>query len=313
MYTPEERQQMSDAEAEPFAPEEEFTYDASLTARHFALIRALIKTMIIDPLPELQAAWTAILAAGGPEACPEAMAELYKLPFSYAEADAAAAALNPYAPGNTPLSCLVRQREWSEFFRKQYLRAVEAAGSGSGVSPLTGVWHKSAPPNGRFDRDRFRAATAGAIFELRRPSAALFCRRSLHMLSFAMEHGTSALQKSKAAPRLHSANYAGTQQGCRTPRTATPSNAMHEMQGAAKALAWHGADAKQIGNPGPLGVDTLDVPRHNGSLSINLCQIPGIGAAPRQCVPRRKDAIASTKECPTALLFPFPSPLQPSA
>jgi ABC-type Fe3+ transport system substrate-binding protein len=127
MYTPEERRQMSDAEAEPFAPEEEFTYDPSLTARHFSLIRTLIKTMIIDPLPELQAAWTAILAAGGPEACPEAMAELHKLPFPYAEADAAAAALNPYAAGNTPLSCLVRQREWSEFFRQQYLRAAEAA------------------------------------------------------------------------------------------------------------------------------------------------------------------------------------------
>ncbi len=127
MYTDAERVHMSDPDATPFAPEEDFTYDPGLTARHFSLIRILVRTMVIDPLPELQAAWAAILAAGGPEACPEAMAELHRLPFPYAEADAAATALNPYAPGNTPLSVLIRQREWAEGFRRNYLRAMTMA------------------------------------------------------------------------------------------------------------------------------------------------------------------------------------------
>ncbi len=128
MYVDEERRNMSDSDAEPFSPEEEFNYDPSLTARYFSLIRILFKTMVIDPLPELQAAWKAIIAAGGTEKCPEAFAEFTKLPFNYSEAEKVAASLNPGTDGNTPLACLQRQREMTEFFRRQYIAAAEKAG-----------------------------------------------------------------------------------------------------------------------------------------------------------------------------------------
>lgn len=130
LYGPEERRYMSDPEVEPFSPEVAFSYDPALTARHFGLIRGLFRTMVIEPLPELQAAWAAILAAGGPAACPEAMVAFHALPFTYAEADAALVALNPSAPGNTALTVLAQQRRWTEFFRGQYLRAALLAGEG---------------------------------------------------------------------------------------------------------------------------------------------------------------------------------------
>ncbi len=130
MYAPDEIALMSDPDARPFSPEEEFNYDPSLTARYFSLIRVLIKTMLIDPLPELQDAWKKIIEAGGPEKCPAAILEFDKMPFSYAEAADVAKALNPGAEGNSPLSVLQEQRKISEFFRKQYLKAADTAGTG---------------------------------------------------------------------------------------------------------------------------------------------------------------------------------------
>ncbi len=127
MYTEKERQFMSDPDEHPFSPEKEFIYDPSLTARYFSLIRTLVKIMVIDPLPELQAAWHAIAAAGGPGNNPEAMRELDKLPFKYENASSIAATLNPNAKGNTPLSALRAQREMADFFRIQYVKAANLA------------------------------------------------------------------------------------------------------------------------------------------------------------------------------------------
>lgn len=126
MYTAEEIALMSDPDAKPFSPEEEFNYDPSLTAKYFTLIRLLIKAMVIDPQPELQKAWQKIIEAGGAENCPEAAEEFNKLPFTYTDAANFAKALSP---GNdtSPLSALQKQRELSEFFRNQYLKAAKLA------------------------------------------------------------------------------------------------------------------------------------------------------------------------------------------
>jgi len=130
MYGPAERRQMSDPDAEPYAQEAGFSYDPSLTARYFSLVRVLFRCMVIEPWPELREAWSAITAAGGPEACPAAMAALARLPFTYGEAGTAVTALDPHAPGNSQLLGLRRQREWTEFFREQYRQARQLAQEG---------------------------------------------------------------------------------------------------------------------------------------------------------------------------------------
>ncbi|NCC69319.1 MAG: extracellular solute-binding protein [Clostridia bacterium] len=132
MYVDEERALMSDPDAAPFSPEEEFNYDTSLTARYFSLIRVIIKIMVIDPLPELQKAWEAIINAKSLSSCSSAMEAFDKLPFAYSDADAIAASLNPSAGGNTPLLALKKQREMTEFFRKQYMIAASLAESCGG-------------------------------------------------------------------------------------------------------------------------------------------------------------------------------------
>lgn len=58
----------------------EYDYYPRWTARHFAILRDLIRAMCIDSGEELRAAWKAIIRAGGPQACPLAMRELEHLP-----------------------------------------------------------------------------------------------------------------------------------------------------------------------------------------------------------------------------------------
>ncbi len=59
---------------------EEYVYRARWTAGHFGLFRDLVRAMCLDAGQELRGAWKAILDAGGPEACPRAMAALQRLP-----------------------------------------------------------------------------------------------------------------------------------------------------------------------------------------------------------------------------------------
>lgn len=57
-----------------------FPYRPRWTAGYFGLFRDLIRAMCMDSGQELRAAWRAILAAGGPEKCPRAMAAFQRLP-----------------------------------------------------------------------------------------------------------------------------------------------------------------------------------------------------------------------------------------
>ena len=117
LYSEENRKLMTAPEADPFGLAEAFTYHGEWTGRYFDLLRNLIKVMLIDCEPELKAAWSAILANGGPDKCPEAMAEFDKLPFTHANAPDAAKQLWT-AEGQT-----TAHREWGKFFREHFKAA----------------------------------------------------------------------------------------------------------------------------------------------------------------------------------------------
>ena len=78
----------------------------------------LIKCVALDP----GAALRAILSNGGPEANPEAMAELLALPVPYEAAAEEAKALN-----GTPVEAAATRTRWTEAARAGYLRAAELA------------------------------------------------------------------------------------------------------------------------------------------------------------------------------------------
>lgn len=89
LYGPMHRSHMSDPDDDPFALAAGFTFQPAWTGPYFDLIRTTIKAVILDPRPELEEAWRAIIAAGGPAKVPQAMAEFSWLPYVHHEAAAA--------------------------------------------------------------------------------------------------------------------------------------------------------------------------------------------------------------------------------
>ncbi|MBR1608535.1 MAG: ABC transporter substrate-binding protein, partial [Kiritimatiellae bacterium] len=65
-----------DPAVDAYSLAEAFTYEPRWTAPHFAFLRSFVRAMCMDSGDDLRAAWREILAAGGPEACPDAMAAL---------------------------------------------------------------------------------------------------------------------------------------------------------------------------------------------------------------------------------------------
>ncbi len=122
-YTPEHRAHMSDPDADPYTFGAGFVYQPAWTAPLFGFLRLLIRAMCIDAHEELVAAWQAIQAAGGPEACPEAIRALEALPENaqYGAARATARAMRDKIE-ETRIT-----REWFIFFRNQYLAAQRLA------------------------------------------------------------------------------------------------------------------------------------------------------------------------------------------
>ncbi|MDD3702927.1 MAG: extracellular solute-binding protein [Victivallaceae bacterium] len=121
MFTREHQQYMADAATNPYNDASGFDYKAELTGRYFNLIRICVKCFALDPLPELRAAWQAILEAGGPEKVPAAMAEFNRLPFEYRELARIQRELSGGKRENI-LAMLKQQRLWSEACREQYRR-----------------------------------------------------------------------------------------------------------------------------------------------------------------------------------------------
>lgn len=113
----------------PYASGADFTYRPEWTGRYYMLLQMLIKTLMLEPHEELQRAWKAIIAAGGPEKVPEAMREFNALPFAYSQAGDAAGKLQSGAK-NSAVDVSAYQRSLSDFARKQYLKAEKLAKEG---------------------------------------------------------------------------------------------------------------------------------------------------------------------------------------
>ena len=71
---------LASPEINPFVLADTFTYRPRWSGRHFGIQRDLVRALCLDSGDELRAAWRAIIDHGGPEANPEAMALLRKLP-----------------------------------------------------------------------------------------------------------------------------------------------------------------------------------------------------------------------------------------
>jgi len=101
---------------------EEFFYEPRWTATHFGLQRDLVRCMCMDSGDELKRAWRSILAHGGPEKNPHAMAFLEALPDT------------PYPltwrhaiTDYTRIPRMDILRLWTAFFRNHYQQAEAAA------------------------------------------------------------------------------------------------------------------------------------------------------------------------------------------
>jgi ABC-type Fe3+ transport system substrate-binding protein len=124
LYTPEHLRHLADPEALPYAQSRPFVYQSQWTGPLFSVIRVLIRSMCLDTHEELAAAWAAINRAGGPAACPAAMAAFNALP---PEAEYAAALATTARRLNNKLEEVRLAREWVVFFRAQYRQAGELA------------------------------------------------------------------------------------------------------------------------------------------------------------------------------------------
>ena len=106
-----------------------FEYRSDWTGRYFSLIRILVKCVALDPGDDLRDAWKDILENGGPEANPEAMAELLALPVPYADAASEAKALS-----GTPAEAVAARTRWTEAARRSYIRAGKLAREKGGAA-----------------------------------------------------------------------------------------------------------------------------------------------------------------------------------
>ncbi len=124
-HAPHTSDPLTDPAVDAYALSGTFDYIPRWTGPHFAFFRLLVRSMCMDAGPELKAAWRAIMAAGGPDACPEAMAVLRRLPPGVTWETAPAV-----ARGNA----MDLSREWTLFFRDSY-RQAEALASRSASTP----------------------------------------------------------------------------------------------------------------------------------------------------------------------------------
>ena len=126
IYTPENRRYLFKPDYNPYESGADFKYRSEWTGKYFDLLRVLLKSVAIDTHDELVAAWRAICAAGGPDRVPQAMAEFEFLPFDYAGAKDAAAALK----AGKAADAARLTRKWSDEARKHYKKAAELAREG---------------------------------------------------------------------------------------------------------------------------------------------------------------------------------------
>ena len=112
---------LGDPDCDVYRLAESFVYYPRWTSRHFGIQRDLIRALCMDSGDELHAAWSAILAHGGPDKQPEAMRLLEALPDD-PEPMTWQTILSVY----NEIPRLERLRRWTDFFRKQYDAARKA-------------------------------------------------------------------------------------------------------------------------------------------------------------------------------------------
>lgn len=71
---------LSSDDINPYRLAENFTYRPEWSARHFGIQRDLVRAMCLDSGHELRMAWKAVIDNGGPEANPEAMELIGRMP-----------------------------------------------------------------------------------------------------------------------------------------------------------------------------------------------------------------------------------------
>ena len=113
----------------PYTSGADFHYRPQWTGKYYSLLRQVIKALMLDPHVEMQAAWQAVIAAGGPDKVPLAMAEFNRLPFEYDQAPDAVKALQ-ISKKNSAYDVAATMRKWSENARANYRKAEVLAKEG---------------------------------------------------------------------------------------------------------------------------------------------------------------------------------------
>jgi iron(III) transport system substrate-binding protein len=108
---------LRDPGMDPYAIAASFTYRPDRTAALVPVIAPLTRAVVLDALPELQAAWSAICAQGGPHRQPRAMTALAWMPMDHA----GAAELAPRLAD--PAVRLPLMRQWTASARAAYRTA----------------------------------------------------------------------------------------------------------------------------------------------------------------------------------------------
>ena len=106
---------VADPTVNPFVIAADFVYEPRWTAKHFGILRDIVRAMCLDSGNELRASWCAIQKAGGPDANPEAVAVFERLPDEPVELNWKTA-ISDYKQ----VSRMDRLRVWTAFFRRQY-------------------------------------------------------------------------------------------------------------------------------------------------------------------------------------------------
>ncbi|MGI6496321.1 MAG: ABC transporter substrate-binding protein [Kiritimatiellia bacterium] len=108
----------------PYVIAEDFVYEPRWTGRHFGILRDLVRAMCLDSGDELRSSWAAIQKAGGPDANPDAIDAIERMPdqpipFTWSSS------ITAYRK----VPRMDRLREWTAFFRRQYGEAARLAKS----------------------------------------------------------------------------------------------------------------------------------------------------------------------------------------
>lgn len=130
LYIEKFRSFMADPDENPYVTCASFTYHPEWTGRYFNLLRVLIKCVALEPLPELQDAWQAIINAGGPDKVPEAMKKFNEIPFQYKDAPDAAKSIVYDKEKNPMRNVIMTQMRWSSMCRQNYREAARLAREG---------------------------------------------------------------------------------------------------------------------------------------------------------------------------------------